>query len=91
MPATLVKLEVIFANAISAVLALGGIILLLMLFSAGFGYLNSNGDPKAVEGAQKTMSYAVGGIVLLAGAFLFLKIVSIFTNVDVTKFIIYRP
>jgi len=90
MPATLVKLEDVFLNLVGSILALGGIVLLLMLFSAGFKYLTSNGDPKAVESAQKTISFAIGGIALLAGAFLFLKIVSAITGVDVTIFEIYK-
>lgn len=91
MPPTLTKLETVFSNAISVALALGGVVLLVMLFTSGFKYLNSGGDPKAVESAQKTITYSVGGIVLLAGAFLILKLVSNITNVDVTQFVIYKP
>lgn len=91
MPPTLTKLETVFSNAISAALALGGVVLLVMLFTSGFKYLNSGGDAKAVEGAQKTITYSVGGIALLAGSFLILKLISTITNVDVTQFVIFRP
>ncbi len=90
LPATLSQLEVVFRNAVSAILALGGIVLFIMLLSGGFKYLTSGGDPKATEGAQKTLTYAITGVVVLAGAFLILKIISTITNVDITKFIIYR-
>lgn len=90
-PPRLTELEKVFGLSVSSLLSLGGIALFLMLLSGGFKYLTSGGDPKATEGAQKTLTYAIGGIVLLAGSFLILKIVSTITNVDITKFIIYRP
>ncbi|MFZ3301482.1 MAG: pilin [Microgenomates group bacterium] len=91
MPPPLTSLEKVFENLISAALAMGGIALFIMFLSGGFKYLTSGGDPKATEGAQKTLTYAITGIVVLAGAFLILKIISTITNVDITKFIIYRP
>lgn len=90
MPAQLSDLTTVFDNAVSALLALGGIVLFLMLIAGGFRYLTSGGDPKAVEGAQKTLTYAIGGIVMLAGSFIILKMISNFTGADVTNFVIFR-
>lgn len=91
MPAQLIGLEKLFEYTVSAALAFGGIALLAMIIVGSFKYLNSGGDQKATEGAQKTLTYAISGIVLLAGSFLILKIVATITNVDITKFVIYRP
>jgi len=90
-PATLKQLETVFENVVTSLLALGGIVLFLMLLSGGFKYLTSGGDPKAVEEAQKTLTYAIGGLVMLAGSFLILKIISNFTGTDVTNFVIFKP
>jgi len=89
-PATLDKLETVFGNLVTSLLALGGIVLFLMLLSGGFKYLTSGGDPKATEGAQKTLTYAIGGLVLLAGSYMILNIIKTFTGADVTNFVITK-
>jgi len=91
-PPSLQNLEFVFENVITSVLALGGIVLFIMLLSGGFKYLTSGGDPKAVEGAQKTLTYAIGGLVMLAGSFLILKIIGTFTGTEtiITNFTIFK-
>ena len=89
-PATIQDLEKVFANVVTSLLALGGITLFLMLLSGGFKYLTSGGDPKAVEGAQKTLTYAIGGLVMLAGSYIILKIIENFTGATITNFLIFK-
>jgi len=91
MPAQLSQLNDVFKNLVSALLALGGIVLFLMLLSGGFKYLTSGGDPKATEGAKNTLTYAISGMVLLVGSYLILRIISDFTGADVTNFSITNP
>lgn len=88
--ATFKFFETVFGNVIQILLGLAGIVLFIMLLAGGFKYLTSGGDPKAVEGAKKTLTYAIGGMVLLAMAFLILRFIQEFTGVDVTKFRIYQ-
>ncbi len=90
-PATLQDLEKVFSSLVTSLLALGGIVLFLMLLNGGFKYLTSGGDPKTTEGAQKTLTYAIGGLVLLAGSYMILNIIKTFTGADVTNFVIYKP
>lgn len=89
-PAKLQDLETVFGSVVTSLLALGGFLLFLMLLSGGFKYLTSGGDPKATEGAQKTLTYAIGGLVLLAGSFIILKIIENFTGATITNFVIYK-
>lgn len=89
-PATIQDLETVFGNVVTSLLALGGITLFLMLLSGGFKYLTSGGDPKAVEGAQKTLTYAIGGLVMLAGSYIILKIIENFTGATITNFLIFK-
>jgi hypothetical protein len=85
------ELETVFGNIVQAVLAFAGIVLFIMLLIGGFKYLTAGGDPKSVESAQKTLTYAVIGLVLIALAYLILKFISVFTGADVLNFVIFKP
>lgn len=89
-PATLQDLEVVFSKLVEIVLVVAGIALFIMLLMGGFKFITSGGDPKAIEGAKKTLTYAIGGIVLVALSFLILRFISTFTGVDVTQFTIFQ-
>ena len=91
-PPTLQKLEFVFENVVTSLLALGGIVLFIMLLTSGMKYLTSGGDPKAAEGAQKTFTYAIGGLVLLAGSYIILRIIGAITGTDsiITNFTIFK-
>lgn len=83
-------LDTLFSNIVSVAIALGGVVLFLLFISAGFKYITAGGDPKGIEGAKKTLTYAIGGMILLAGAYLILVFISQFTGVDVTNFSIFQ-
>lgn len=84
--ATIKDLEGIFANVVSVALGFAGILLFVLLLSGGFKYITSGGDPKATEGAQKTITYAILGLVLLLVSYLILVLIKMITGVDVTEF-----
>lgn len=84
--ATIKDFEVVFGNLVTVIMALAGIALFILLISGGFRYLTAGGDPKAVEAAQKTLTYAIVGIVIVACAFLILRLIENFTGVQVTLF-----
>jgi hypothetical protein len=83
---TIGGLQGVFGNVVQVALAFGGIVLFIMLLMGGFKYLSSGGDPKAVEGAKKTLTYAILGIVLLAAAYLILSLIERLTGAPVTEF-----
>lgn len=82
--------ELIFERIVTIALGFAGIAVFIMFLIGGFKYLTSGGDPKAVEEAQKTLTYAIGGLILIALSFLILVFLSNFTGVDLTKFTIFR-
>jgi hypothetical protein len=82
--------ESIFERIVTIALGFAGVAVFIMFLIGGFKYLTSGGDPKAVEEAQKTLTYAVGGLILIALSFLILVFLSKFTGVDLTQFIITR-
>lgn len=88
--ATISGLECVFSNIVQVVLAFGGIVLFLMLILGGFKYITAGGNPQAVEGAKKTLTYAVGGTILLALSFLILVVIQQITGLDVTNFRVFR-
>lgn len=76
----------IIENIFGLVIRLAGILAFIMLILGGFRYLTSGGDPKAAASAQKTITYAIFGLVLIIATWFILKFLSEFTGVDLTKF-----
>ena len=89
-PASLKDLEGVFSNVVSAILPLAGIVLFILLIIGGFNFISSGGDPKKTEVAQKTISTAIMGFILVASAYLILVLIEKFTGVKVTEFKITR-
>ncbi|MDP3974082.1 MAG: hypothetical protein Q8P92_04625 [Candidatus Daviesbacteria bacterium] len=85
-PAGLQEIEQLFINLISVVVGLGFIALLVLLVWAGFKYLTSGGDPKNVQAAHQTVTWALLGVLFLAIAWLILQLVAAFTGLPVTIF-----
>lgn len=79
-------LSIIFQNVVTAFLGFAGIVLFILLLTGGFKYITSGGDPKSVEGAQKTITYAIGGLFVILLSYLILVFIKQITGVDVTQF-----
>lgn len=84
-PPTLDRLNIVFGNLVGALLALGGIVLFFMIVSSAFKYLTSGGDPKAAEGAKKTLTYAIGGLVLLVVSYMIINLIATLTGATAIK------
>ena len=85
-PAKLSDLEKVFENVVGVALGLAGIVLFVMLLIGGFRYITAGGDPKGIEGAKKTLTFAIAGMVLVALSFLLLNFIAGFTGADITNF-----
>lgn len=79
--ATLSCIPLLIQVVIYWLLVFAGIVALFMIIFAGFKFMNSGGDPKTVEGARKTLTYAIAGLVLVLLSFLIINIISQVTNV----------
>ena len=84
--ATIKGFEWIFQNIVASILSLAGIVLFIMLVIGGFKYLTSAGNPESAASAQKTVTYAIAGIVIVAMAFWILVLIQYFTGAQVTIF-----
>lgn len=81
-----------FDNFVSLALGFAAIGLFVMLLIGGFKYITSGGDPKAAAAAKATLTYAIGGMVLIACSYLILLVLSNFTGVpSILNFTIVRP
>ncbi len=86
-PAGLKEIEDIIGNVISVVVGLGFIALLVIIVLSGFKFLTSGGEPKALQSARQTLTWAFLGIIFMAVAWLILQLIAGFTGIpDVTKF-----
>lgn len=84
--AGLQQIEDVFKNVISVVVGLGFVAMLVMIVMAGIKYLTSGGEPKALEAAHQTLTWALLGIFFMAIAWLILQLIRAFTGIDVTIF-----
>lgn len=80
------NLGCLFQNLVGALLGFAGIVLFALLLMGGFKYITSGGDPKAVEGAQKTLTYAISGLIIILISYLILVLIKTITGVDVGTF-----
>ena len=84
--ATIADLGDIFKNVIGYALGLAGIVLFFLLIISGFKFITSGGDPKAAEGAKKTLTSAVFGLIIILVSYLILLLIEKFTGANVTDF-----
>ncbi|KKR43388.1 hypothetical protein A2434_03280 [Candidatus Woesebacteria bacterium RIFOXYC1_FULL_41_14] len=89
--ATIAGLGDVFKSIVSYALGFAGIVLLVLLLVGGFRFITSGGDPKAVEGAKKTLTSAIIGLVVILVSYLILVLIKRITGVDVTNFSISLP
>ena len=84
--ATIKGFEWIFQNFIVSIISFAGIVLFVMLLLGGFKLMTSGGNPENAAAAQKTITYAIIGIVLIALSYLILYFIQTFTGANVTTF-----
>ena len=79
-------LQEVFEGLIGVIIGFAGIVFFLILLVGGFKYMTAGSDPKAMESAKKTLTVAIGGMVLLALSYLVLVIIEELTGAPVTEF-----
>ncbi len=89
--ATIADLGDVFKNIIGYALGLAGIVLFFLLIISGFKFITSGGDPKAAEGAKKTLTSAITGLVIILVSYLILLLIKNLTGANVTDFNVVLP
>lgn len=85
-PAGLEQIEQMIGNVITVIVALGFIALLILIITAGFKYLTSGGEPKSIQSAHHTLTWALLGLFMMIIAWLALQLIQGFTGINVTIF-----
>lgn len=81
-PNTLKDLEKIFVNVVNAAVPAAGLVLFVILLFGGLSYMSAGDDPKKVSSAKQMITYSIIGMIVVAMAFLILKLVALFTGVN---------
>ena len=84
-PAQISDIVGILANIIRLLAPAAAIAVFVMILVAGFQFLTSGGDPKAVAAARTTLTYAILGAILVVVVFLILLLIQAVTLVDLVK------
>ncbi len=84
--ATISCIEPLFANIIYAVVSISAVILFIMLVIGGFKFMIASGDPKNLDTAKKTITYALLGLFVIVCSYLILRTLEAFTGVTLTTF-----
>lgn len=75
-------LPAVFKNIVTAALVFAGIVALILIVISGIKLITSSGDPKQVEGAKNTLTYAIIGLVIILTSFFIIRIIGFITGAD---------
>lgn len=84
--ATLNCFPVVFEKFIFAALIFAGATAVIVIIIGGIKYLLSGGDAKKVEGAKKTITFAIIGLIIVLSAAFIVSLVADITGVGCIKF-----
>lgn len=84
-PAGLTAIEELFGRIISLFVGLAFIALLVVLVWTGIRYLTSGGEPKALQSASQSLTWALLGMLFLVIAWLVLQLLAAFTGIEALK------
>ncbi len=83
--ATLSCLPIIFSNIINWALILAGSATVFLIIFAGIKFITSGGDPKQVQGARQTATWAIIGLLVILFSFAIVNIIAGVTGVNCIK------
>lgn len=90
-PANLADLQTLITRLIGLSVPIAFACVTVVLAVAGYRYLTSGGDSKAISSAHQAIIWALLGVLFLAIAWLVLLLIEAFTGVKVTQFNLSFP
>lgn len=79
--ATLDCFPIIIMNIVTILLILAGIVAVFMIIFSGFKFVTSSGDAKQAEGARKTLTFAVIGLIVVMLVFVIVPAIASVTGI----------
>lgn len=73
---------VVFTLFVDFAFLIAGIVAVIMIIIAGFRFMFSGGDAKQIGEAQKTLTYAIVGLIVILLSFTVLKLIVLITGVS---------
>lgn len=83
---TLTAVPTLIANILAVLTFVAAISAFIMLIFGGFRFIIAQGDPKAVQAARGTLTWAVVGLVMIIISWLILVFISQFFGLNLTSF-----
>jgi hypothetical protein len=80
--ARLTCIPAVMQNVITFALIASGVVALFFIIWSGVRLVTSGGDQKKVEGARKTLTWAIIGLVIILLSFFIVNMVSYLTGVE---------
>lgn len=84
---TLKCLPALFVNLIAAAMTFAGVVALFIIIWGGYKFMTSGGDPKQLDTARKTLTYAIIGLIIVFLSFFIINFISTVTGVGCIKVI----
>ena len=80
--ATLACIPAVFKNIINAAMIFAGVVALFFIILSGIKMITSGGDQKQLEGARKTLTWAIVGLVIIFLSFFIINVIAGITGVS---------
>lgn len=80
--ATLRCIPVVFNNLIRAALIFVGVVALFFFMLSGFNFVTSGGDPKKIQGAKQTLTFAIVGLLIVLFSFAIIFFIGYVTGTE---------
>jgi hypothetical protein len=77
------KMAEIINQALPYIFGLAGFAVLFFIILGGYQYMTSRGEPQAVSNAQKTISHAILGFIIMVTAYFITNLIGV--TLDLTK------
>lgn len=90
-PAQLTDLTTVLSSVVSVAIPLAGVAVIVMFLVGGFGFLTAGGDKEATQKAQRTLTYAIGGLILVLSAWMIMALLGNFLGISFDNFTLSLP
>lgn len=80
-PAQLSSLDTVISTALGSILVIAGAAFVVMLVWAGFNFLNSGTNRDAAAKAQRSLTTAFLGLIIVASAWIILRLLGFFLGI----------